>query len=115
MRRVVFVDDAPEVLQHLRRMLAPMQSEWEMQFFASAPPALAAIRETPCDVVVSDMTMPEMDGARFLAEVRAVCPQTIRIILSGDQSPYNYVRSASVAHRFLQKPFDITTLKSIAM
>ena len=112
MRRVVFVDDAPEVLQHLRRMLAPMQSEWEMQFFASAPPALAAIRETPCDVVVSDMTMPEMDGARFLAEVRVVCPQTIRIILSGDQSPYNYVRSASVAHRFLQKPFDITTLKS---
>jgi len=112
MRRVVFVDDAPEILQHLRRILTPMQTEWEMQFFPSATQALAAIRETPCDVVVSDMTMPEMDGAKFLGEVCKACPQTIRIVLSGDQSPYNYVRSASVAHRFLQKPFDTATLKS---
>lgn len=112
MRRVLFVDDAPEVLQHLRRTLAPMQSEWEMQFFASAKQALAAIEEKPCDVVVSDMTMPEMDGAKFLGEVRKACPQTIRIVLSGDQSPYNHVRSAAVAHRFLQKPFEGATLKS---
>ncbi len=112
MRRVVFVDDAPEILQHLRRILAPMQTEWEMQFFASATQALAAIQETSCDVVVSDMTMPGMDGAKFLGEVCKACPQTIRIVLSGDQSPYNYVRSASVAHRFLQKPFDVATLKS---
>src|SRR5688500_2177559 len=89
-----------------------MQTEWEMQFFASAPPALAAIQQAPYDVVVSDMTMPGMDGAKFLGEVCKSCPQTIRIILSGDQSPYNYVRSASVAHRFLQKPFDTATLKS---
>ncbi len=112
MRRVIFVDDAPEILQHLRRLLAPMQTEWEMQFFPSATEALAAIQNAPCDVVVSDMTMPGMDGAKFLGEVCKICPQTIRIILSGDQSPYNYVRSASVAHRFLQKPFDVATLKS---
>lgn len=80
MRRVMFVDDAPEILQHLRRALAPMQSEWEMQFFASAAAALPAIRETPCDVVVSDMTMPVMDGAQFLSEVRRLSPQTIRIV-----------------------------------
>lgn len=112
MRRVVFVDDAPEMLQHLRRAFTPMQSEWEMQFFASATTALAAIRETPCDVVVSDMTMPGMDGAQFLGAVRKACPQAIRIVLSGDQSPVNYLRSASVAHRFLQKPMDMETLKA---
>ena len=112
MRRVMFVDDAPEILQHLRRLLAPMQAEWDMQFFPSATQALSALQQQPCDVVVSDMTMPEMDGAKFLAEVRKTWPQTIRIILSGDQSPYNYVRSASIAHRFLQKPFDTATMKS---
>lgn len=112
MRRVIFVDDAPEVLQHLRRLLTPLQAEWEMQFFPSATEALSAIARSPCDVVVSDMTMPGMDGAKFLGEVCKASPQTIRIILSGDQSSYNYVRSASVAHRFLQKPFDTTTLKS---
>jgi HD-like signal output (HDOD) protein/ActR/RegA family two-component response regulator len=112
MRRLMFVDDAPEILQHVRRLLGPMQAEWDMQFFPSAMQALSALQQQACDVVVSDMTMPEMDGAKFLAEVRKTCPQTIRIILSGDQSPYNYVRSASIAHRFLQKPFDTAILKS---
>ena len=112
MRRLMFVDDAPEILQHVRRLLGPMQAEWDMQFFPSATQALSALQQQACDVVVSDMTMPEMDGAKFLAEVRKTCPQTIRIILSGDQSPYNYVRSASIAHRFLQKPFDTAILKS---
>lgn len=90
MRRVVFVDDAPEILQLLRRILAPMQFEWEMQCCASATQALAAIHETPRDVVVSDMTMPGMDGAKFLGEVLKIYPQTIRVVLSGDHSPYNY-------------------------
>ena len=90
MRRVVFVDDAPEILNHLQRTLAPMQAEWAMEFHPSATAALTAIRETPCDVVVSDMTMPGMDGAQFLGEVRKVCPQAIRIVLSGDQTPANY-------------------------
>lgn len=112
MRRVLFVDDAPEILKHLQRTLAPMQSEWTMEFFSSANSALAAMSEAPCDVVVSDMTMPGMDGAQFLTEVRKVSPQTIRMILSGDQSPVNYLRSASVAHRFLQKPVDVETLKA---
>lgn len=112
MRRVCFVDDAPEILKHLQRILAPMQSEWAMEFFPSAKSALAALGETPCDVVVSDMTMPGMDGAQFLTEVRKISPHTIRIVLSGDQSPVNYLRSASVAHRFLQKPVDVETLKS---
>ncbi|MBS0169828.1 MAG: HDOD domain-containing protein [Nitrospira sp.] len=112
MRRVIFVDDAPEILQHLRRTLASMQSEWEMQFFSSAAAALPVIRETPCDVVVSDMTMPVMDGAQFLNEVRTLSPETIRIVLSGDHSPVNHLRSAAVAHRFLQKPMDVNQLKA---
>ena len=112
MRRVFFVDDAPEILKHLQRTLAPMEAEWTMEFFSSAKSALAAISQGPCDVVVSDMTMPGMDGAQFLTEVRKVSPHTIRIILSGDQSPVNYLRSASVAHRFLQKPVDTEVLKA---
>lgn len=112
MRRVIFVDDAPEILQHLRRIFVPLQSEWDMQFFSSAAAALPVIRERACDVVVSDMTMPVMDGAQFLSEVRALSPETIRIVLSGDQSPVNYLRSAAVAHRFLQKPVDVSLLKA---
>ena len=33
MRRVIFVDDAPEILKHLQRTLAPMQAEWAMVIY----------------------------------------------------------------------------------
>ncbi len=112
MRKVIFVDDAPEVLQHLRRTLGPMKAEWDMQFFSSAGQALASIQASACDVVVSDMVMPEMDGAALLAEVQKIAPQTVRIMLSGDHSQYNHIRSATVAHRLLQKPFDVALLKA---
>lgn len=111
-RRVIFVDDAPEILQHLRRIFVPMQSEWDMQFFSSAAAALPVIREGGCDVVVSDMTMPMMDGAPFLSEVRTLSPETIRIVLSADQSPVTYLRSAAAAHRVLQKPVEVSRLKA---
>ena len=101
MRRIVFVDDAGEVLQHLQRTLAPMKSEWDMQFFASGAEALELIASSGCDVVVSDMVMPKMDGAELLAEVQNICPHAVRIMLSGDQTPFNHVRSSIVAHRFL--------------
>ena len=45
MRRVFFLDDAPEILKHLQRTLAPMQSEWTMEFFSSGKSALAAMSE----------------------------------------------------------------------
>jgi HD-like signal output (HDOD) protein len=58
------------------------------------------------------MIMPEMDGVKLLQEVQQQAPHAIRIVLSGDSSPYNHVRSATVAHRFLQKPFDVAALKA---
>lgn len=79
---------------------------------SSGTEALQAIKASGCDVVVSDMVMPKMDGAELLAEVQTVCPHAVRIVLSSDQSPSNHVRSATVAHRFLNKPLDMTTLQA---
>ncbi len=110
--RILFVDDAPEVLQHLRRSLAPMTSEWDMHFYASGKEALSFLDSTECDAVVSDMTMPEMDGVKLLAEVRVRRPHAVRIVLSGDTSQYNHVRSSAVAHRFATKQAAIEDLKA---
>ncbi|HOS94605.1 MAG TPA: two-component system response regulator, partial [Armatimonadota bacterium] len=43
--RVLFVDDEPNVLQGLRRMLRPQRDEWDMDFSSSGAAALAAMRE----------------------------------------------------------------------
>ena len=78
MKKVLFVDDEPNVLQGLRRMLRPMQSEWDMQFVDSPNAAMEHIRADSFDVVVTDMRMPGMDGAQLLDQVRKADPMPIR-------------------------------------
>lgn len=110
---IVFVDDAVEILAHLRRTLARKAPSWDMRFLASGKEALESLEAKGCDVVVSDLIMPEMDGVAFLSAVRTRWPQTIRMVLSADTSPYNHARSSAVAHRFLAKPFSIEDFDTI--
>ena len=111
MRKVLFVDDEPNVLQGLRRMLRPMRSEWDMHFVDSAEAAIEAIRSESFDVVVTDMRMPVMDGAQLLNEVMEADPKIARIVLSGQTDQEAALRSACTAHQFLAKPCDTGTLK----
>ena len=60
--RIVFVDDEPNLLAGLRRMLRIKRDVWDTQFAESGQQALALMAEQPFDVVVSDMRMPGMDG-----------------------------------------------------
>ena len=62
MKRILFVDDEPKVLEGIQRMLRPMRHEWDMVFAQSGQEALSILAEQPADVVVSDMRMPRMDG-----------------------------------------------------
>ncbi|MEJ5349411.1 MAG: hypothetical protein WHS46_12070 [Desulfosoma sp.] len=50
--QIVFVDDEPNVLEGLRRMLRPMRREWTMYFCADAREALNLLDREPVDVVV---------------------------------------------------------------
>lgn len=111
MKRVLFVDDEPHVLQGLRRMLHPMRQEWSMRFETSGEQALEACRAEPLDVVVSDMKMPGMDGVEILDEVKRLQPHTVRIVLSGEASKANVLRSFGVSHQYLSKPCDPGLLK----
>ena len=66
----------------------------------------------PYPVVISDMRMPGMDGAKFLAIVRTISPDSIRVMLTG----YNDIEAAVKAvnegqiFRFLTKPVPPETL-----
>ncbi len=112
-RRVLFVDDDPNVLQGLRRMLRPMRHEWEMAFADGGPAALALLAETTFDVIVSDMRMPGMDGAELLARVKRDYPQVVRIVLSGHSERESIMRSVDTAHQYLAKPCDADNLKAV--
>lgn len=112
-KRILFVDDEPHLLAGLRRSLRGERGEWEMFFAASGEEALRQLEEGEVDVVVSDMLMPGMDGAKLLQEVARRHPLTIRMVLSGHSDEKSILSLVGTAHRFLAKPCDAETLKTV--
>ena len=112
MKRVLFVDDEPMVLDGLRRMLRGMRNEWEMEFAASGPEALKILDNKQFNVVVTDMRMPGMDGCQLLNLVKELHPQVVRIVLSGQPDKEMVLTSIGPIHQFLSKPCNAETLKS---
>lgn len=102
--KVLFVNDEPAVLDGYRRLVG---REVPVETAVGGAMGLAAIKESgPFGVVVSDMRMPQMDGAQFLARVREIAPDSVRMALTG----YADIDTAMAAvnegriFRFMTKP-----------
>jgi HD-like signal output (HDOD) protein len=111
--RILFVDDDPNILEGLRRSLRVLRDEWECMYATSGNEALALLEDHDYDVIVSDMRMPNMDGAQLLDEVKARKPSVIRIILSGQSESERIMRAVNSTHAFLSKPCDPASLKDV--
>ncbi len=102
--KVLFVDDEPAILDGYRRILG---RDLPIETAVGGILGLTAIAESgPFAVVVSDMRMPQMDGAQFLTRVRDIAPDTVRMALTGQTD----IATAMVAvnegqiFRFMTKP-----------
>jgi DNA-binding NtrC family response regulator len=105
MKRVLFVDSDPQVLDGLREVLRPYGARWHMEFSEGAQAALAEMEREPADVVVSDLRMPWIGGASLLQLVAAWYPGTRRVILAGPRTRVSD-RVARLAHMVVTKPAD---------
>jgi len=110
--QVLFVDDEPAILRGLRSIFH-RERNWDMAFAASAVEALRLLSSSgPFDVLVTDMRMPEMDGAELLEVVRQQWPQTARLVLSGQSDRDALMRVFPTMHGFLAKPCSSAVLRS---
>ncbi len=109
--RVIFVDDEPNILRGLRRMLRSMRGEWDMVFAEGGEEALDIMKGDRFDAVVTDMRMPGINGAELLHRVREEHPHAVRFVLSGQSREDVIVRSVGCAHQFLSKPCEAEVLK----
>lgn len=110
--RILFVDDEPNVLDGLRRMLRRQREEWEMVFAGSAAEALGRLAEAPIDVIVTDVKMPGMNGVQLLRRVVQQYPGVARIVLSGEIDEASSTQLLKLTHQFLSKPSDAEALKA---
>lgn len=110
-RRILCVDDEPRILEALERTLG---ERFEVSTAESGADGLQLLTaDGPFAVVVSDMRMPQMDGAVFLSRVQDVAPDTTRVLLTGQadiQSAIDAVNRGGI-FRFLCKPCPIDVLE----
>jgi response regulator RpfG family c-di-GMP phosphodiesterase len=100
------VDDEPNILSSLRRLFRP--AGYRILIAGSGSEGLAQMAEEKVDLVISDMRMPEMDGAQFLAQVRELYPDTVRILLTGYADIESTVAAINQGeiYRYISKPWD---------
>lgn len=112
MIRVLFVDDEPDLLAGLENALRRYRTEWVMRFAVGGVAALQHLAEERCDVVVSDLRMPNLSGDALLHLVSQCYPDTLRLILSGNAERDRTADIACYAHQYLPKPSDPEALYS---
>jgi response regulator RpfG family c-di-GMP phosphodiesterase len=110
--KILCVDDEPLVLEgltlHLRRAFRLFTAP-------SGPAGLELLaKESDCAVVVSDMRMPQMSGAQFLAKVREQFPNSVRVLLTGQSDLESAIAAVNEGQifRFLTKPCSPNVLLS---
>lgn len=108
---LLFVDDEQNILSALRRLFR--QEGYRILLASSAQEALSTLAQEAVDVVVSDMRMPEMDGAEFLKRVSATWPNTVRILLTGFSDLSSTVTAVNEGqiYRYVSKPWEDADLK----
>lgn len=104
MINILFVDDDDSVLDSLKRLFFDLDEDWNFTFALSGSETLKILAEDVYDVVISDLRMPEMNGAQLLKEIKRLYPSTIRIILSGYSDTGYIIKTVEVADQFLSKP-----------
>ncbi len=108
---VLFVDDEAAILAALRRILR--REGYRVLTAQSAAEGYALLARNVVHVVVSDQHMPGVKGTEFLASVKTLYPDAVRMVLSGksDFAAATDSINQGAVYRFLNKPYDEEALK----
>lgn len=82
-KRILIVDDDPDVLFLLTRCLAELGPEFQLTSCSSGPEALALSQAKSFDLVISDYVMPELDGLQLASTLRERQPGLKFILVTG--------------------------------
>ncbi|MCK5707068.1 MAG: response regulator [Candidatus Aureabacteria bacterium] len=101
---LLIIDDNPNIRESIKMVL---EDTYSLKFFEDGITALEHIKESPPDLVISDISMPRMNGIDVLRHIKKIDPTIQVIMLTG----YASVESARAAVRYgaydyIVKPYD---------
>ena len=108
--RILCVDDEPNILSSLRRLFRGQG--YEVLTADSGATGLKFLEAESVDLIISDMRMPEMDGARFLEQACRLCPDAMRLLLTGHADVQLILQAINRGeiYRYITKPWDDTDI-----
>ena len=77
---ILYFDDDLILLDIFKEMF---EREYEIKTAATLSRARQLLSETTFDIIISDLSMPEISGVEFLREVARKYPSSIRILVTG--------------------------------
>jgi response regulator RpfG family c-di-GMP phosphodiesterase len=111
--KILLVDDEKSILDSLYRFCR--QRKWDAFRANGGAGGLELLATEKVDVIISDMRMPNMDGADFLTKSIALAPNAIRILLTGYadmEAVISAINDAKI-YNYLNKPWDDSMLESV--
>jgi two-component system response regulator MprA len=112
--RVLVVEDTPSVARLVQRGL--VLEGYRVDLATSGRTALAAVRDQPPDLVVLDLSLPDVDGLEVCRRVRAAdaaeerAPTPILMLTGRDAIGDRVAGLDAGADDYLVKPFDVSEL-----
>ena len=107
--RLLVVDDEAAQVQALCRTLE--DEGYAIKGFTATSAALEALRSGPFDIVLTDLTMPGMDGIAFLNAAREIDPGLAGIVMTGHGTIATAVEAMKAgALDYILKPFDLRVI-----
>jgi len=104
-QHVFFVDDKPKVCKMVGRTLK--QAGLKVTCFTCAADCLKQLRSQTCDLLITDVKMPEMDGIELLTEVKRIIPSLPVLVVTGYGDIPTAVKAIKVGSLdFIEKPLD---------
>lgn len=110
---ILCVDDEPGILKSLQRLF--MGQPYQLEVAGSGLQALEVMQRIRVQVIISDMRMPEMNGAEFLAKAAQLQPDCYRILMTGYADLASTVQAINLGkiHRYVQKPWNNQELQTL--
>lgn len=108
---LLLVDDEQNILRSLRRLFRPLG--YTVLTAEGGSEALGILEQNEVDLVISDMRMPEMDGAELLSRVASQWPGTIRILLTGFADLTSTIKAVNDGniYKYISKPWEDSDIK----
>jgi len=109
--KILCVDDERNILVSLKRLFR--KENYEILIAESGAEGLEIIQHEKVDLIVSDMRMPNMDGAEFLSKVKKLQPNIPSILLTGFSDQDSTIRAINEGQisAYVSKPWEDNDIK----